>query len=88
MCYEMFFSYRVCTAALAALLGSATLNINVVHALSSLAAVEPKSIVNKAVPGLKNGMDYNKLGSSDLDVSRVCMGTMTFGEVRYTNNCA
>jgi len=35
---------------------------------------------NKAVPGLKNGMDYVKLGSSDLVVSKVCMGTMTFGE--------
>ena len=25
-------------------------------------------------------MDYVKLGSSDLLVSKVCMGTMTFGE--------
>ena len=25
-------------------------------------------------------MDYVKLGSSDLEVSKVCMGTMTFGE--------
>ena len=25
-------------------------------------------------------MDYCKLGSSDLEVSKVCMGTMTFGE--------
>jgi len=32
------------------------------------------------VPGLENGMDYVKLGSSDLVVSKVCMGTMTFGE--------
>jgi aryl-alcohol dehydrogenase-like predicted oxidoreductase len=32
------------------------------------------------VPSLKNGMDYVKLGSSDLEVSKVCMGTMTFGE--------
>ena len=31
-------------------------------------------------PGLKNGMDYVRLGDSDLVVSRVCMGTMTFGE--------
>lgn len=36
---------------------------------------------NKSVPGLKNGMDYQKLGSSDLVVSKVCMGTMTFGQV-------
>mmetsp|Transcript_5843 Transcript_5843/g.8578 ORF Transcript_5843/g.8578 Transcript_5843/m.8578 type:complete len:84 (+) Transcript_5843:150-401(+) len=35
---------------------------------------------NKSVPGLDNGMDYVKLGSSDLLVSKVCMGTMTFGE--------
>lgn len=34
---------------------------------------------NVAVPGLKNGMDYQKLGDSDLLVSKVCMGTMTFG---------
>ena len=39
------------------------------------------STTNRNVPGLKNGMDYAKLGSSDLIVSRVCMGTMTFGEV-------
>lgn len=38
------------------------------------------SVSNKAVPALKNGMDYVKLGSSDLEVSKVCMGTMTFGE--------
>ena len=31
------------------------------------------------VPNLENGMDYCKLGSSDLEVSKVCMGTMTFG---------
>ena len=38
------------------------------------------AVTNKAVPSLKNGMDYIKLGSSDLEVSKVCMGTMTFGE--------
>jgi len=37
-------------------------------------------VKNAAVPGLKNGMDYQKLGGSDLVVSKVCMGTMTFGE--------
>lgn len=31
------------------------------------------------VPGLTNGMDYVKLGDSDLVVSNICMGTMTFG---------
>ena len=38
---------------------------------------------NVAVPGLENGMDYVKLGDSDLEVSKVCMGTMTFGEVSF-----
>jgi aryl-alcohol dehydrogenase-like predicted oxidoreductase len=32
------------------------------------------------VPGLQKGMDYCKLGTSDLEVSKVCMGTMTFGQ--------
>ena len=41
----------------------------------------PSSVVeNKSVPSLENGMDYVKLGSSDLLVSKVCMGTMTFGK--------
>jgi len=35
---------------------------------------------NVAVPSLSSGMDYVKLGSSDLEVSKVCMGTMTFGQ--------
>jgi len=35
---------------------------------------------NVAVPGLEKGMDFCKLGTSDLEVSKVCMGTMTFGE--------
>jgi len=48
-------------------------------AFSTTAA--PSSVVeNKSVPSLKNGMDYVKLGSSDLFVSKVCMGTMTFGK--------
>lgn len=45
-------------------------------------SVKALSVTNKSVPGLKNGMDYVKLGSSDLVVPKVCMGTMTFGEVR------
>lgn len=53
--------------------------------LLTLLASEPLcsalSTTNRNVPGLKNGMDYAKLGSSDLIVSKVCMGTMTFGEV-------
>jgi len=39
-----------------------------------------KSIGNEKVPGLKSGMDYVRLGDSDLVVSKVCMGTMTYGE--------
>lgn len=38
-----------------------------------------KILKNVQVPGLKNGMDYIKLGNSDLIVSKVCMGTMTYG---------
>lgn len=38
------------------------------------------STKNEPVSGLKNGMDYCKLGDSELEVSRVCMGTMTFGQ--------
>lgn len=43
-------------------------------------ALSQAVISNKAVPGLKNGMDFCKLGDSDIVVSKVCMGTMTFGE--------
>jgi len=39
-----------------------------------------KIVKNVQVPGLKRGMDYVKLGrDSDLVVSKVCMGTMTYG---------
>ena len=49
---------------------------------TTLSTKSPLAIVeNRKVPGLQNGMDYVKLGSSDLIVSKVCMGTMTFGEV-------
>ncbi|GKY90465.1 hypothetical protein MPSEU_000020300 [Mayamaea pseudoterrestris] len=37
-------------------------------------------VKNVFVPGLENGMDYTRLGDSDLVISKVCMGTMTFGE--------
>jgi aryl-alcohol dehydrogenase-like predicted oxidoreductase len=37
-------------------------------------------VKNVAVPGLRRGMDYCKLGTSDLLVSKVCMGTMTYGK--------
>lgn len=43
-------------------------------------AIARAPVKNVAVPGLENGMDYVKLGDSDLVVSKVCMGTMTFGE--------
>jgi hypothetical protein len=38
--------------------------------VSSNQASGLSSVTNKAAPGLKNGMDYVKLGSSDLDVSK------------------
>lgn len=43
-------------------------------------AYSGKIIKNVAVPGLTQGMDYTHLGTSDLLVSKVCMGTMTFGK--------
>ena len=53
-----------------------------VDAFSATAAASASAVVeNKSVPSLKNGMDYVKLGSSDLTVSKVCMGTM----VRHRN---
>jgi len=52
---------------------------SVTHALSSIAASKA-TVGNKAVPGLVNGMDYVKLGDSDLVVSKICMGTMTYGQ--------
>ncbi|KAL7483343.1 hypothetical protein ACHAW6_009003 [Cyclotella cf. meneghiniana] len=48
---------------------------------SALSTKSSQAIIeNRAVQGLKNGMDYVKVGTSDLLVSKVCMGTMTFGE--------
>ena len=55
-------------------------NVSVTHALSSIAASKA-TVGNKPVPGLVNGMDYVKLGDSDLVVSKICMGT-----VRSTND--
>jgi hypothetical protein len=48
---------------------------------TSAAATRGQDIVkNVGVPGLTNGMDFVQLGDSNLVVSKVCMGTMTFGE--------
>lgn len=59
-------------------ISAATLLLNLsLLEVNALASIKPG---NKAVPGLKNGMDYVQLGDSDLVVSKVCMGTMTFGE--------
>jgi hypothetical protein len=44
---------------------------------SSAVDVPSKSqliVKNKMVPGLQSGMDYVKLGDSDLTVSNICMG--------------
>ena len=59
--------------------------VQVVTALAGGAATAEITTRNGVVktqqcPGLENGMDYVKLGDSDLVVSKVCMGTMTFGE--------
>jgi len=50
-----------------------------------VAALSPSAtakyeVGNRAVPKLKHGMDYIQLGDSDLIVSKICMGTMTYGE--------
>mmetsp|Transcript_16481 Transcript_16481/g.25741 ORF Transcript_16481/g.25741 Transcript_16481/m.25741 type:complete len:402 (-) Transcript_16481:239-1444(-) len=60
----------------------ATFTTRSAAALSTVAspAVASPIVKNAAVPGLKNGMDYVKIGESDLIASKVCMGTMTFGE--------
>jgi hypothetical protein len=54
---------------------------------AALATSKAASVKTVAVPGLKNGMEYARLGDSDLVVSKICMGTMTFGEVRYVVSC-
>jgi len=54
-------------------------SLSVSHALSSISASKA-TVGNAQVPGLKNGMDFVKLGDSDLIVSKICMGTMTYGE--------
>jgi hypothetical protein len=47
---------------------------------ASAASPAYNAVVKTAqVPGLERGMDYVKLGDSDLVVSKVCMGTMNFG---------
>lgn len=47
--------------------------------LSLTSAATSPTVTTRSCPSLKNGMSYNRLGDSDLVVSRVCMGTMTFG---------
>jgi len=59
-------------------LSSASTSTTTTNNKPKLAVASP-IISNKKVPGLKNGMDYTYLGSSDLLVSKICMGTMTFG---------
>lgn len=54
-------------------------SLSISHALSGITASQA-AVGNSQVPGLKNGMDYVKLGESDLIVSKICMGTMTYGE--------
>jgi hypothetical protein len=40
-------------------------------------AAASSGVGNRAVPKLKNGMDYVTIGDSDLVVSKVCMGTVS-----------
>merc|ERR1719253_949852 len=47
---------------------------------TTVAPLPPIDVGNRSVPRLDNGMDYVRLGSSDLVVSKVCLGTMTFGK--------
>lgn len=71
---------RICMAGLTALVSGLIYSFDGVYSVSTRAKAGTRSIVcNKSVPGLKNGMDYTNVGSSDLVVSKVCMGTMTFG---------
>lgn len=51
------------------------LSFTLVQGLASVSASQ-QEVGNKSVPGLKNGMDYVRLGDSDLVVSKVCMGTV------------
>lgn len=51
-----------------------------VSAFADVASGSKTAVGNRNVPGLKKGMDYVQLGDSDLVVSKVCMGTMTYGQ--------
>lgn len=52
---------------------------------STTTAAAARGIVkNVAVPGLANGMDYARLGDSDLIVSKVCSTCRCFGLVEST----
>ena len=54
--------------------------VSAFSATAASTASKRKNIVKtEDVPGLEKGMDYVKLGDSDLVVSNICMGTMTFG---------
>lgn len=58
----------------------ATVVLSTIHGTTALAEITRTSVVKtQQCSGLKNGMDYVRLGDSDLVVSKVCMGTMTFG---------
>ncbi len=60
-----------------------TMRINSLCILSLVggtSAFSGSTTKNLVVPGLQKGMDFCTLGTSDLEVSKICMGTMTFGE--------
>ena len=76
----LHFSTLRCSLILSAALVSGARAFSASTTTKAPAVVAAPIVRNKAVPSLENGMDYVKLGDSDLVVSKVCCGTMTFGE--------
>ena len=74
------FSNLRCSLTLSAALVSCARAFSSTTTASTPPVVAAPILRNVAVPSLENGMDYVKLGDSDLEVSKVCCGTMTFGE--------
>ena len=84
MCLPLLFSKNLSSWIVALLIWIGHKPVSQVTAFSSTSekrssVVAAPVIANKAVPNLKNGMDYVNLGTSDLLVSKACMGTMMFG---------
>lgn len=56
-------------------LALATGGARALSAVSTSGSKRKQIVKTEDVPGLKNGMDYVKLGDSDLILSNICMGT-------------